>query len=280
MKLTVGDAFSAIFDAVREFRWSEFSPFFLILLAQWIFLALTTQLHTAWAMGLIEPLVHLTGGTQNLHYPAFFGYLSILLGWVESFLYSVPGAVLIPLSLLRYYARYDRALSLGAGFATRLAGAFVPTLLAGLASVGCIWGWQRFASQWLMASWRAWVPEPMGGVLGWLAITLGGYGILTLILYIPVAAVQARTNPLRALGYGLRFGIRSWPLTLFYAVLFGAPAILVQFLLERQGAFLLARLRPEVIAVFLAIYAAATSVATYFTYATAARLYAMAKGEK
>lgn len=280
MKLTVGDAFGSIFDAIREFRWSEYSPFFLILLAQWIFLALATQLHHAWAMNFVAPIAKMAGGAENLHYPAFFGYLSILLGWVESFLYTVPGAILIPLSLLRYYARYDRALSLGAGSASRLAGAFFPTLLAGLASIGCIWGWQRYASPDLMNAWRQWVPEPMGGFLGWLAITLGGYAILSLVLYIPVAAVQARTNPVRAVAYGLRFAIRSWPITIFYAVLFGAPAILVQFLLERQGGFILARLRPELIAVFLAVYAAATSVAMHLTYGTAARLYSIAKGER
>ncbi|HEY6573153.1 MAG TPA: hypothetical protein VI198_07505, partial [Candidatus Eisenbacteria bacterium] len=193
---------------------------------------------------------------------------------------TVPGAVLIPLSLLRLYARSDRALSLGAGAATRLAGAFIPTLLAGLAAVGCIWAWQRHASPVLMNAWRQWVSEPMGGYLGWLAITLGGYGIMTLVLYIPVAAVQARTNPVRAIGYGLRFGLRSWPLTLAFAVFFGAPAILVQFLLERQGAFILAKLRPEVVVVFLGIYALATSVATYLTYSTAARLYQVSRGEK
>ncbi|HEU4724549.1 MAG TPA: hypothetical protein VFU59_04530 [Candidatus Eisenbacteria bacterium] len=280
MKLTVGDAFSAVFDAVREFRWTEFSPFFLILMAQWIFLGLTTQLHHSWAMGVVAPIAQLAGGTQNLHYPAFYGYLSILLGWVESFLYSVAGAVLIPLSLLRYYARSDRALSLGAGSATRLVSAVLPTLLAGLAGIGCIWGWQRFASPQLMTAWRQWAPEPMGGFLGWLAVTLGGYAIQTLVVYIPVAAVQARTNPIRAIGYGLRFGIRSWPLTLLFAVFFGAPAIFVQFLLERQGGFILARLRPEVIVAFLAVYAAATSVATHLTYNTAARLYTLARGEK
>jgi len=280
MKLTVGDAFGSIFDAIREFRWSEYSPFFLILLAQWVFLALATQLHHAWAMNLVAPIARAAGGTENLHYPAFFGYLSILLGWVESFLYTVPGAILIPLSLLRYYARYDRALSLGAGSATRLASAFFPTLLAGLAAIGCIWGWQRYASPHLMTAWRQWVSDPMGGFLGWLAITLGGYAILSLVLYIPVAAVQARTNPIRAVAYGLRFGIRSWPLTLLYAVFFGAPAILIQFLLERQGGFILSRLRPEVIVAFLAVYAAATSLATHLTYGTAARLYSIAKGER
>lgn len=280
MKLSIGDAFGSVFDAVREFRWAEYAPFFWILAAQWIFLALTTQLHNAWAMGFVAPITRLVGGEANLHYPAFYGYLSILLGWIESFLYTVPGAVLIPLSLLRYYARSDRALSLGAGAATRLVGAFVPTLLAGLAAVGCIWGWQRYASPHLLNAWRQWLSEPMAGFFGWLAITLGGYAILTLVLYIPVAAVQARTNPVRAIGYGLRFGLRSWPVTLAFAVFFGAPAILVQFLLERQGAVILARLRPEVIVAFLGVYALATSVATYFTYATAARLYRAARGER
>ncbi|HEY6571937.1 MAG TPA: hypothetical protein VI198_01360, partial [Candidatus Eisenbacteria bacterium] len=87
MKLSIGDAFGSVFDAIREFRWAEYAPFFWILAAQWIFLALTTQLHTAWAMGFVAPIARLVGGQENLHYPSFYGYLSILLGWIESFLY-------------------------------------------------------------------------------------------------------------------------------------------------------------------------------------------------
>lgn len=280
MKLSIEIAVDSVIDTLRGLRWSEYAPFFWILAAQWLFLAMSTQLHTAWGMSFVAPIVRLAGGLENLHYPTFYGYLSILLGWVESFLYVVPGALLIPLMLLRYYARTDRALSLGAGAASRLAGAFLPTLLAGLAGVGCIWGWQRFASPGIMAAWRQWMSEPMGGTLGWLAVTLGGYGILTMLLYVPVAAVQARTNPLRAIGYGIRFGLRSWPVTLVFSVIYGAPAVFVQFLLERQGVLIVSRLRPEFIAVLLGVYALATSVATYLTYGTAARLYRSARGEK
>ncbi len=279
MRLSIEDAFSSAFDAARGFRWTEFAPFFWILAVQLAFLALTTQLHAAWAMGLVAPLARLTGGEANLHYPIFFGYISILLGWIESFLYTVPGAVLIPLALLRYYARTDRALSLGAGAGARLVGAFLPTLVAGLMAVGAVWGWQRYAAAIVSSTIQGFVPGSLGGSLGWLAVTLGGYAIIVLMLYVPVAAVQARTNPIRAFTYGIRFGFRSWPLTFAFAVLFGIPAILAQFILERQGMMILTRLRPELVTVFLGIYVTMTSVATYFTYGAAARLYKFARGD-
>jgi hypothetical protein len=279
LNLSFGDAIGSAIDSVRGFRWAEFAPFFWILAVHWIVLALTTQLDKAWAMSLVAPMTRLVHGESNLHYPTFFSYLSIFLGWLESFMYTVPGAVLIPMALLRFYARSDRALSLGAGAATRLVGAFVPTLLAGLANVGALWGWQRYAAGPLSTTLRSTAPPPLGDLIGWLAATLGGYAIFALLLYVPVAAVQARTNPVRAIGMGLRFGFRAWPPTLMLAAFFGLPAIAIQYLLEKQGVLILSRLRPELIVVFLAIYAGATAVATYLTYLTGARLYKVARGE-
>ena len=279
LNLTFGDAIGSAIDSLRGFRWAEFAPFFWILAVEWIILALATQLDKAWAMSLVAPMVSWVGGEENLHYPTFFGYLSILLGWVESFLYAVPGAVLIPMSLLRFYRRSDRALSLGAGAASRLAGAFVPTLLAGAAWVGATWSWQRYAAGPLTAALRGSAPPPLGEALAWLSVTIGSYAILALLLYVPIAAVQARTNPIRAIGMGIRFGFRSWPLTLMFMVQFGLPSIAVQYLLEKQGVHVLNRLRPELIVVFLAVYAAATSAATFLAYNTGARLYKTARGE-
>jgi len=143
MKVTLLDGLDATLEAVRGFRWIEFSPFFLIFFLQFLFLALTTQMHQAWAMALVAPVAEWTGGESHLHYPAFYGYLPVIMAWVESTLYAVPGCVLIPLSLLRLLARSDRALSLGAGAAGRLAGAVLPTLFAALIGVGAVWGWQR-----------------------------------------------------------------------------------------------------------------------------------------
>ncbi|HEU4335575.1 MAG TPA: hypothetical protein VFT32_13850, partial [Candidatus Eisenbacteria bacterium] len=108
---------------------------------------------------------------------------------------------------------------------------------------------------------------------------LGGYLTLSLLLYIPVAAVQARSSLPRALALGLRFGVRALPVTLLLALTFGLPAIGVQYLLERQTSMILTKLRPETIAILLAVYAAFTSIATYLTYGMAARLYRMARGD-
>jgi hypothetical protein len=279
MRLHVGDAFAAALETAQGFRWKEYSPFFLILAAQIVFLALATQLHHAWAMAVVAPVATWSGGADTLHYPTFFGYLSILMGWVEAFLYAVPGSVLIPLAILRLYARTDRALSLGAGAFTRLAGAVLPTLLAGLAGVGCLWGWQS----WVAPAATSWIGSSLAGqgaaFLTWVVAVLGGYLTLSLLLYIPVAAVQARSSLPRALALGLRFGVRALPVTLLLALTFGLPAIGVQYLLERQTSMILTKLRPESIAILLALYAAFTSLAMYLTYGMAARLYRMARGD-
>jgi len=280
MRLSVGDAIGSAIESVRGIRWAEYAPFFWILLLQFLFLVVCSQMQSAWAMGIVAPLARMVGGEGSLHYPVFYAYVSILFGWVESFVYTVPGALLIPLALLRYYSRSDRALSLGAGAAVRLAGAVPPTLVAGLAGISAVLAWQTYLAGPVSLFLRQHLPGPFGSFLAWLSATLGGYVIIALLLYVPVAAVQARTNPIRAFALGIRFGLRSWPLTIFYSVLFGIPAIFVQFVLERQGSLLLTRLRPELSLLFLTIYAVVTSLGTYLTYLTAARLYRIARGEE
>lgn len=279
MKVSFGDAIGSALEAVRGYRWVEFAPFFWILAVQLVFIAICSQLTSSWAMGIVAGLAKLVKGEGNIHYPAFFAYVSILLGWLESFLYTVPGAVLIPLSLLRLYSRSDRALSLGARAGERLAVAFLPTLIAGALIVGVVWSWQRYLAPPVSLFIKNGVRPPWGDYLAWLTVVIGGYLVVALLLYVPVAAVQARTNPVRAFFRGVRFGFRAWIFTAFFAVLFGLPAILIQWVLERQGMLLITRLRPELILIGLAIYAAFTSVSTYLTYATAARFYRIARAE-
>jgi hypothetical protein len=280
LKLSFVDALGSALDSLRYFRRREYAPFFWMLAIELACLGLTTQLQHAWAMTLIAPIAKAAGGEGSLHYPPFFAYLPVLLGWVEGVIYSVLGCVLIPLSLLRLYSRSDRALSLGAGVAMRLAGAVIPTLLATLAGLGAIWGWQRHTAP-LVAKW---ITEhsagPPGVFLSWLATTVGSYAIIMLLLYVPIAAVQARTNPVRAIGRGLRFGVRAWIPTIVFGLLFGIPALLVQYLLEKQGAHLISRVAPEIVVAFLALYVTFSSVATYLTYVTGARFYTISRGEE
>ncbi len=280
MKLSFVDALGSAFDSLRCFRWREYAPFFWMLAIEGVCLALTTQLQHSWAMTVIAPIAKAAGGEDNLHYPPFFAYLPILLGWVEGVIYSVLGCVLIPLSLLRLYSRTDRALSLGAGVAGRLAGAVIPTLLATLAGLGAIWGWQR---HWAPAVSK-WIAEHSTGstgvFLGWMATTVGSYAIIMLLLYVPIAAVQYRTNPVRAVFRGLRFGIRAWIPTILFGLFFGIPSLLVQYLLEKQGGHLISRVAPEIVVVFLALYVTFSSVATYLTYSAGARFYTISRGDE
>jgi len=273
MRVTLGDGLEAALEAVRGFRRTEFSPFFLIFLIQFLFLGLTTQMHQAWAMGLVEPVARWTGGESHLHYPDFYGYLPVVMAWVESAVYAFPGCVLIPLSLLRLLARTDRALSLGAGAAGRLAGAVLPTLFAALLGVGAVWGWQRSLVPTVAKILGSFVPATASTFVLWCVTLLGGYLILSLLLYIPVAAVQARASLIGCIGRGVHYGLRLLPLTIIFALLFAVPTIVIQYILERQTGMIITRLRPEAIAVLLAFYAFFTSVATYLTYGAAVRLY-------
>jgi hypothetical protein len=124
------------------------------------------------------------------------------------------------------------------------------------------------------------MPGPGGDFATWLFVILGGYLAFSLLLYVPVAAVQARTNPVRAFGRGLRFGLRAIGWTLLFTLIFGVPAIAVQYVLEQNAAVLVTKMAPEIVAGLLALYAILTSIATYLTYATAARLYRVARGEE
>jgi len=275
MRATIVDGLDAILESIRGFRWTEFSPYFLLFGIQFVFLALTTQMHMAWAMGLVAPVVEWTGGESHLHYPAFYGYLPVSMAWVEAALYAFPGCVLIPLSLLRLLARSDRALSLGAGAAGRLAGAVPPTLFAALIGVGAVWGWQGTAAPAIGRVLLTFVPATAAAFTIWCVAVLGGYLVLSLLLYIPIAAVQARASLFGSIGRGVAAGLRLLPLTLMFAVLFALPTILIQFILERQTALIITRLRPEAIPILLAFYAFFTALATYLTYGAGLRLYRM-----
>jgi hypothetical protein len=263
----------AAVDSIRGFRWTEFSPFFLIFFLEFVFLLLTTQMHRGWAMALVEPVAQWTGGGGSLHYPAFYGYLPVVTAWVETALYAVPGCFLIPLSLLRLLSRSDRALSLGAGAAGRLAVAVPPTLFAAILGVGAVWGWQRSIAPAIGKATRTALAGATGDLVLWCVVVVGGYLVISLLLYVPVAAVQARASLFGAVGRGVQFGLRALPITLTFALIFGIPAILIQFILERQTVLIITRLRPEAIPILLVFYAFFTSVSTYLTYAAAARLY-------
>jgi hypothetical protein len=280
MRATFGDAMGAAFESATGFRWAEYGGYFMIFLLHVVFLALTTQMEHGWAMSVVALVAGWTGGSEYLHYPAFFAYLPVLLSWVESTLYAVPGCIVIPMALLRLYARTDRALSLGAGAGSRLSGAVLPTLLASLLGLGVSWGWQRWLAGRVGEALYPFMPGPIASSTTWAVTTLGTYVVYSLLFYVPVAAVQARATPIRAFGKGVRFGIRTLMPTLLYAVCFALPAIVLQFIIERQSAPIIAKLRPEAILVLLALYAFFTSLGTYLTYGAAGRYFKMARGSE
>jgi hypothetical protein len=278
MRFTFGDAMAAAFESAGSYRWAEYQPFFVILLVELVFLALTTQLGYPWAMGLVAPVTRLAGGEESLHYPALFTFLPILLAWVESALFAFPGCVLIPLALLRICARTDRALSLGARAGRRFTGAILPTLIAILLGIGANWGWQSSLAPRMGAYVMRSVQGDLGVFIVWALTLLGGYAILSLLLYVPVAAVQARATLFSSLGYGIRFGLAALVPTLLFAFVFAVPANAVQYFVLQQSSNLIARLRPEIVVVLLGLYAFFSSMATYFTYGAAVRLYRSGRG--
>jgi sulfite exporter TauE/SafE len=76
-----------------------------------------------------------------------------------------------------------------------------------------------------------------------------------------------------ALRGGISEGLRLFKWTVLYLLLFALPALPFLMAIQLGTAFMAERMRPEMIAVVVAIYSILISFATYLTYAAAARLH-------
>ncbi len=259
-------------EALRAFRWGEFAPFGWILAAQILFLYLATRMETPLGMGTVGGLTRMLGGDASLHYPRFFSYLPTVASYVEAFLYTVPGSILIPLALIRVERSVWHTTHEGSVL-RRIGAASLPTFAAWLVQAALLFGWQSIVSGWL-AGYVQVVLTGFHALLAiWLVSLLGAYAIAALFLYVPIIAIRSGSSLLKVFRRGVREGITFLWSTLFFILFFSWPALPFLLATQLQADTIVRELRPEVVALLLAIYAALMSVATYFTFAAASRFH-------
>jgi hypothetical protein len=259
-------------EAARDFMWREYAPFGWILGAQLLFLLLALNLGTTIGMATVGAIIRLFVGDAPLHYPSFFLYLPNVTSWVELVLYTLPGAVLIPLAIARIQAPMDPDLQ-GEGFKARIRRAWPPTLVAGLLTLALLVGWQWLFGKAVVPLIRASFPGLQATAAIWALSLVGAYSLSALFLYVPVIALQRNMTFVGALRGGIGEGVRLFKWTLLYMLLFSLPALPFLMAIQLGTAFMAERMRPEMIAIVVGIYSILISFATYLIYAAAARLH-------
>jgi len=267
-------------EAVRDFHWREYSPFAWILAAQLLFFLLALNLDTPMGMALAGGLTRIVHGKGPLHYPAYFLDLPYVSAVLELFLYSIPGSVLIPLALIRIMEPMDASLLEKETVNARLRRAVLPTLIAAILNFGLLLAWQWLINVGPAPLFKASVPGFGGLVLVWLISVVGAYALSAILLYIPIAAVRPATTIPLALKDGLSEGRELFAYTVFFLLAFALPALPFLMITQLKAAFIADRLRPELVAIALALYCTLISVASYFTYGAAARLHWAAQAEE
>lgn len=260
-------------QAVQSLTWRAYAPFAWMLAIELVFLLLGFNLGAPWGMGTAGALAAGIGGEGARHYPGFFIALPVIYSYVDAAVYSVIGAALIPLAIIRMMKGRQRPQG-------SVASAIAPTLIVFLVVFGLLYLWQLVIPYTLepavrFAVWRFGFVAPL---LTWFLGSLGGFAITALSLYVPVVAIGEGAG-MASIARGVGDGLRLFWTTFLFLVAFSLVPLLVQGLLQMNGASLVDKLRPEVIGWLLVVYAILASLANYFVYAAAVRCHASAVKE-
>jgi hypothetical protein len=280
MRISVSTAVTCAREAVQDFRLHEYLPFGFILATEFLFLILAVNLAAPWGMGTAGLLARSVGGDGVSHYPEFFVFLPNLAALVEAVLYTLPGSFLIPLAIARIMAPTDPALQTPGTIMARVKRAVPPVLVGAILSTTVLAGWQAL----LPKGPGIWVRNLAGGGLPgetayWATGMLVAYAISTCFLCIPIVAVQDDRGFMHSLLGGLKRSLSVFPFSYGYVVLFSLPALITLYITQVYGAFLVARMRPEVTAVLLCVYVIFINLGTYFLYGATTRLLIAGKQE-
>lgn len=271
---------SCVTRAARGFHWGEYAPFGWILGAQLVFLILAVRLDTRLSMATVGALAGAVLGDAPLHYPDFYLHLPTLSTLVDAFLYTVPGSVLIPLSLIRTQRRLEPQLAAATTTGAWLKRAVPPTLLAWVIQAGLLMAWDAIVEKWASGNLTA-IPGDGGFIASWSVNVLGAYAISALFLYVPIVAVRDPGTFGQMFREGLAEGFAVFRFTWPFIVLLSLPALPFLLLAELQAASIVNRLQPELVALLLAIYAALVSIASYLIFGAARRLHSpLEEGEE
>lgn len=259
-------------ESLRDFRAYEWAPFGWILAAQLLFLFCAVNLGTPWGMaGAGWLTLSAAKGDAFLHYPQFFVALPTVAALVEWVLYVFAGAVLIPMAVLRISEPNEAPGPREAS--SRLRGAILPTLLGGLLNLVVLQAWQWVLSKGPQSIVLGNLPGPTGQLALWFLGLLVSYALSGPFLFIPVHAIRRQVSFTQAISGGLGQGVRLiWPA--FLVIVFCSwPTLLFLAPAQISAAAIVQKMRPELVALLLALYAATTSLANYLIYASVTRLH-------
>ena len=265
-------AWVCVRESLHDFRLSEWAPFGWILLAQILFLVAVLNLGSSWGMAIAGAVAEVVGRSEEIvHYPSVFVSLPALATYVEWFLYVVAGSVLIPIALLRISAPMEGGDPADRG--ARVRKAILPTLLAWVIAIGLLYAWGWVVER----GFRPALMSNLPGVGGSVAILLLGvivsYVLSAPFYYVAIHAVRRDTGFASALIGGLAEGVRLlWP-TLLVILLCTWPALLALAGATVNPGAIVRKMRPELVAYLLLLYAVLSSLATYLIYASASRLH-------
>ncbi|HKQ19167.1 MAG TPA: hypothetical protein VJW75_05410 [Candidatus Eisenbacteria bacterium] len=280
MRISVSTAVSCAREAVQDFSLREYVPFGILLAAQALFLILALNLGAPWGMATAGWLAMRVGGEGVTHYPGFFVFLPNLMSVVEAFLYTIPGSVLIPLSIARILQPMDPALRAPGATAARVKRAVLPVLAAALAGAALLAAWQTLLPMGPGPFIRSLAGGgPSGESAYWLAGILVAYVISACFLCVPVVAVKEGGGFGGTLVKGVKSSVQLVFFTYAFAILFSSLALFVLYITQVFGGQLVRQLRPEVMALLLGVYIVLINIGSYFLYAATTRLFIAARPE-
>ena len=261
-------------DALANFSWRDYAPFAWFLAAELLFLILASNLGSTWGMATAGRIAHLVGGDGAIRNPGFFVHLPAIFAYVETGIYTLAGAVVLPIAVAGVLASFEPSLNDPSVRAARVRGAILPTLLGLLACLGVAILWQWTVGNAIVPVYGMFLGKGLNAVLAtWATSAILGFVFVAAVYYVPIVALRAGGSPATTLAGGLREGLRFLPATFLYILLFSIPALVVQAIVQLFPTLIVIRLRPELILVLLLVYAVLTSLATYLSYSAAVRLY-------
>ncbi|MGE5176487.1 MAG: hypothetical protein ACM3JJ_08955 [Hyphomicrobiales bacterium] len=260
-------------QALGSLTWREYAPFAWMLAIEVAFLILGFNLGAPWGMGTAGALAAGIAGEGARHYPGFFVALPVIYSYVDAAVYSVIGAALIPLAVSRMMKGKHRP-------SGSVASAIPPTLIVFLLVFGLLYLWQ-LALPYTLAPAVRFLVFRFGFLapgLTWFLGSLVGFAISALSLYVPIVAIGEGAG-MASIARGIGDGLRLFWTTFLFLVAFSLLPLIVQGVLQANGASLTDKLRPEVVGWILVFYAILASLANFYVYAAAVRLHASAVKE-
>ncbi|HLF06461.1 MAG TPA: hypothetical protein VI893_04705 [Thermoplasmata archaeon] len=241
--------------------------------AELLFLSLASSMDRIWGMAVGGGLMRLMTGESGVHYPTSYIMLPQAFSILENFLTLFAGSFLIPLGLIRIQAPKFRTPATGPLAVGRARTAYLPTfasvalnllLVLGLAAV-----FPLGPSRWI----HSFVPGVLGDFLSWTTLVILSYAVAAIVVYVPVRAVEDRSNFRYAFLGGVREGLKRLGPTLCLLILLAWPTFLLLAPVQIRPLTLVRKFRPELITILLAAVAILGSFINYLIYSAVARLH-------